>query len=71
VTHISTSARCRQLHAAERAMTMRIDPMLSQRFPLADDEDPRESIGAEVIELSTRNVLPSVSQRKPRSDGLG
>ncbi|MET0587367.1 MAG: TrbI/VirB10 family protein [Novosphingobium sp.] len=36
-----------------------------------NDRDPREGEGAEIIDLATRNVLPSVSQRKPRSDGLG
>ncbi len=33
--------------------------------------DPREGMGAEIIDLATRNVLPAVSQRKPRSEGLG
>jgi type IV secretion system protein VirB10 len=34
-------------------------------------EDPRESQGAEVIDLATRAVLPAVSARRPRSDGMG
>jgi type IV secretion system protein VirB10 len=33
--------------------------------------DPREGHGAEIIDLATRNVLPAVTQRKPRSEGLG
>jgi type IV secretion system protein VirB10 len=34
-------------------------------------QDPREGQGAEIIDLATRNVLPAVTQRKPRSEGLG
>jgi type IV secretion system protein VirB10 len=34
-------------------------------------QDPREGHGAEIIDLATRNVLPAVTQRKPRSEGLG
>jgi type IV secretion system protein VirB10 len=50
---------------------MRADRKLPDRLSAANDEDPRGGTGAEVIDLATRNVLPAVSQRKPRSDGLG
>lgn len=43
----------------------------SERLAPAEDRDPREQAGAEVIDLATRNVLPSVTQRKPGSDILG
>jgi type IV secretion system protein VirB10 len=49
---------------------MRQTARLPERSP-ANDRDPREGEGAEIIDLATRNVLPAVSQRKPRSDGLG
>lgn len=49
---------------------MRQTARLPQRNP-AHDRDPREGQGAEIIDLATRNVLPAVTQRKPRSDGLG
>ncbi len=49
---------------------MRTDRKLPDRLTAANDGDPREAKGAEVIDLATRNVLPLVSQRKPRSDGL-
>jgi type IV secretion system protein VirB10 len=42
----------------------------TRRSPEALD-DPREAAGAEVIDLATRRVLPQVSQRRGRSDGLG
>jgi type IV secretion system protein VirB10 len=49
--------------------------MRLNRFPerIAPEaaQDPRESQGAEIIDLATRNVLPAVTQRKPRSEGLG
>lgn len=35
-----------------------------------DAADPRERQGAQVIDLATRNVLPQVASRKPRSDAL-
>ena len=35
-----------------------------------DPRDPREHGGAQIIDLATRNVLPTVSQRK-KGDGLG
>jgi type IV secretion system protein VirB10 len=41
------------------------------RLAAANDQDPRESQGAEVIDLATRTVLPSVTQRRPKSDALG
>jgi type IV secretion system protein VirB10 len=43
---------------------------LNTRFDPANDVDPRVP-GAEVIDLATRNVLPAVTQRKPRADALG
>lgn len=43
---------------------------LRERIDPAVGEDPRESGGAQVIDLATRNVLPQVSQRK-KGDGLG
>ena len=49
---------------------MRINRKLSDRLTAANDADPREDASAEVIDLATRNVLPVVSQRKPRSEGL-
>jgi type IV secretion system protein VirB10 len=49
---------------------MRQTARLPENNP-ANDRDPREGEGAEIIDLATRNVLPAVSQRKPRSDGLG
>lgn len=49
---------------------MRQTARLPERSP-ANDRDPREGQGAEIIDLATRNVLPAVTQRKPRSDGLG
>lgn len=36
----------------------------------ADETDPREHQGAQIIDLATRNVLPSVAKRS-RSDSLG
>ena len=43
---------------------------LRERKDTLQDSDPREEGGAQIIDLATRNVLPSVAQRK-RSDGLG
>lgn len=50
---------------------MRSSTRLCERLVAANDVDPRGSGPAEVIDLATRNVLPAVSQRKPRSDGFG
>lgn len=44
---------------------------LPERVGIDDQADPRESHGAEIIDLATRNVLPSVTQRRPKSEGLG
>ncbi len=44
---------------------------LPERIAPQDDHDPRECQGAEIIDLTTRNVLPAVTQRKPRGEGLG
>jgi type IV secretion system protein VirB10 len=44
--------------------------LLRERIDSAANEDPRESEGAQVIDLATRTVLPQVSQRK-KGDGLG
>ncbi len=46
---------------------LRSNPGLSA----ANDRDPREGHSAVVIDLATRNVLPAVTQRRPRSDVLG
>ena len=48
---------------------MRLNAGLRPPAEAADDRDPRES-GAEVIDLATRNVLPTVTQRR-RGEGLG
>ena len=48
---------------------MRNTRNLAERRDPANDRDPREGAGAEVIDLATRTVLPAVAQRKPRSDG--
>lgn len=50
---------------------MRPNRRLPERFDPANDRDPREQQGAEIIDLATRSVLPTVTQRKGRSDGLG
>lgn len=50
---------------------MRLNRRLPERIDAANDRDPREGMGAEIIDLTTRNVLPAVTQRKPRSDGMG
>jgi type IV secretion system protein VirB10 len=49
---------------------MRLHPKLARHFDVENDRDPRDERGAEVIDLATRNVLPTVTQRK-RADGLG
>jgi len=49
---------------------MRQTAKIPERRP-ANDRDPREGQGAEIIDLATRNVLPTVTQRKPRGDGFG
>ena len=50
---------------------MRLNPKLPIRDAFDDAEDPRESQGAQIIDLATRNVLPSVTQRKPKSEVAG
>lgn len=50
---------------------MRTSRNIPERLDPANDLDPREAQGAEVIDLATRNVLPTVTQRKPRSDTAG
>ena len=50
---------------------MRLNRELPERPNPANDADPREGMGAEIIDLATRNVLPAVAQRKPRSDAMG
>jgi type IV secretion system protein VirB10 len=49
---------------------MRLNRKFVERLDPANDRDPREGQGAEVIDLATRNTLPAVTQRKMRSDGL-
>jgi type IV secretion system protein VirB10 len=48
---------------------MRLNARLRSRAS-EESQDPRESAGAEIIDLATRNVLPAVTQRK-RGEGLG
>lgn len=50
---------------------MRANRSIPERFNADAGQDPREEQGAEVIDLATRNVLPSVTQRKPKTEGLG
>jgi len=50
---------------------MRLDPRLPDRTDTSAETDPRHSEGAQIIDLATRNVLPSVTQRRPGRDGLG
>ena len=50
---------------------MRVNRRIPERFDPANDRDPRDDMGAEIIDLTTRNVLPTVTQRKGRSDSMG
>jgi type IV secretion system protein VirB10 len=51
---------------------MRTNQRLPERLIPANDRDPREGEpGGEVIDLATRSVMPAVTQRKGRSEGLG
>lgn len=50
---------------------MRNTEPLARRFATDLDEDPRQGEGAQIIDLATRNVLPSVASKKGRSDTLG
>lgn len=50
---------------------MRNSEPLARRFSTDLDEDPRQGEGAQIIDLATRNVLPSVAAKKGRSDALG
>lgn len=50
---------------------MRLNHRIPERFSADTAQDPREGQGAEIIDLATRNVLPSVTQRKPKTEGLG
>jgi type IV secretion system protein VirB10 len=43
---------------------------LRERFGEDQTRDPRESGGAQIIDLATRNVLPTVTQRK-KGDSMG
>lgn len=43
----------------------------SRRLAFSHATDPRESPGAEIIDLATRQVLPQVARRKPGSDAAG
>ncbi|MDR7101939.1 TrbI/VirB10 family protein [Croceicoccus sp. BE223] len=43
---------------------------LAEKRFVANDIDPRDEGGAQVIDLATRNVLPTVTQRR-KSDSLG
>ncbi len=50
---------------------MRLNHRISDRIDSSADSDPREAMGAQIIDLATRSVLPAVTQRKPRSDTFG
>jgi len=50
---------------------MRDDRATARRLISSDDTDPRQGQGAEIIDLATRNVLPQVAARKPRSEAMG
>jgi type IV secretion system protein VirB10 len=50
---------------------MRLNRRIPERLDPANDRDPREGQGAEIIDLATRSVLPTVTQRKGKSDGFG
>jgi len=50
---------------------MRLDHRLPGPATPQAANDPRDSEGAQVIDLATRTVLPAVTQRKPGRDGLG
>ena len=50
---------------------MRLNRRLPDSRDPSSESDPRERPGAEIIDLATRNVLPSVTQRKPGREGLG
>lgn len=50
---------------------MRLNRRIPERLDPANDRDPREQHSAEIIDLATRSVLPTVTQRKGRSDGFG
>lgn len=50
---------------------MRLNRRIPERLDAESTTDPREGQGAEIIDLATRNVLPSVTQRKPKTEGLG
>jgi type IV secretion system protein VirB10 len=49
---------------------MRLNARINPRPSDQDTRDPREDGGAQIIDLATRNVLPTVTQRK-RGDGMG
>lgn len=50
---------------------MRHNGPLARHLASADETDPRDSQGAEIIDLATRNVLPQVSRKSGGSDALG
>lgn len=50
---------------------MRLNQKLLDHYATEKVTDPRDEVGAEIIDLTTRNILPAVTQRKGRSDGLG
>ena len=47
---------------------MRLNRSIPERFNADATQDPREGQSAEIIDLATRNVLPSVTQRKPKTE---
>lgn len=50
---------------------MRLNRRIPERADNVEVRDPREGEGAQIIDLATRNVLPGVTQRRPRTEGLG
>jgi type IV secretion system protein VirB10 len=50
---------------------MRLNQRLPERVGLDQGQDPRDNPGAEIIDLASRSVLPAVTQRRPKSEGLG
>lgn len=50
---------------------MRLNHRLPEQQDAGDTRDPREGQGAQIIDLATRNVLPAVTQRRPKAEGLG
>ena len=50
---------------------MKLAMRLPEKSAAANDRDPREDAGAEVIDLASRTAYPAVANRKGGSDALG